>query len=169
MERVSKPLVSCATPVSPRRQIIREQDRRRAAVARSGRFPNRLSPVFGAEGLPTGMVCDERAITIISPSRISGHTVYQSTARVLGAADRSCTRDTPANPVAYLDARSPAHRRAVGIIGSAAGRGFGRNCALGQPINRCLRDIAIGVVRQRDRRSDADDTAQQDIQRDRIS
>jgi hypothetical protein len=64
-----------------------------------------------------------------------------------------------------LDARSPAHRRAVGIIGSSTGRGLGQNRALGRPVNRFLRDVAVGVIRQWDRRSNADDAAQQDIQR----
>ena len=60
----------------------------------------------------------------------------------------------------------PVRRHAVGIIGSAAGRGLRQNRALGQPVNRFLRDVAVGVIRQWDRRSDADHTAQQDIQRD---
>jgi hypothetical protein len=52
------------------------------------------------------------------------------------------------------------------IVGSAAGRSLRQNRALGWPINRFLRDIAVGVIRQWDRRGDADHTAQQDIQRD---
>src|SRR5712675_1879239 len=67
--------------------------------------------------------------------------------------------------VVDVDARSPAHRRAVGIIGSATGRGLGQNRALGRPVIRFLRDVAVGVIRQWDRRSNADDAAQQDIQR----
>jgi hypothetical protein len=51
-------------------------------------------------------------------------------------------------------------------MGSAARRGLGRNSVIGEPINRFLRDVAVGVIRQWDRRSDADGTAQEDIESD---
>jgi hypothetical protein len=67
--------------------------------------------------------------------------------------------------VNYLGAL-PVRPLAVAIIGSAAGRSLGQNGALRRPINRFVRDVAVGVIRQWDRRGDADRTAQQDIQRD---
>ena len=64
-----------------------------------------------------------------------------------------------------ITGRTSRYRRAifpptVGIIISAARRGLGQNRALAQSINRFLRDVEVGVIRQGDRRSDADDTAQ---------
>jgi hypothetical protein len=55
-----------------------------------------------------------------------------------------------------------AARRTAGPsgYGSAARRGLRHNRALGEPINRFCRDVAIGVVRQWNRRSDTDDAAQ---------
>ena len=69
-------------------------------------------------------------------------------------------------PVTWAVRRAPGASPRCRVIGSAAGRSLRQNRALGWPVNRFLRDVAIGVIRQWDRRSNADDAAQQDIQRD---
>jgi NAD(P)-dependent dehydrogenase (short-subunit alcohol dehydrogenase family) len=65
-----------------------------------------------------------------------------------------------------LSGRAPRASPRCRVIGSVAGRSLRQNRALGWPINWFLRDVAVGVIGQWDCRSDADDTAQQDIQRD---
>jgi hypothetical protein len=44
-------------------------------------------------------------------------------------------------------------RSLLRVIGSVAGRSLRQNRALGWPINRFLRDVAVGVIRCRSRRS----------------